>query len=73
MQIQTELKSVLKRLKLSGILAALPDRYAYACHEQLDYTQFLELILSDEVEGRCRWRRKNGPVRRTRMSQAATS
>ena len=52
MQIQTELKSVLKRLKLSGILATLPDRYAYARHEKLDYTQFLELVLSDEVERR---------------------
>lgn len=36
MQIQPELKSVLKRLKLSGILATLPDRYAYARHEKLD-------------------------------------
>lgn len=52
MQIQSELKSVLKRLKLSGILATLPDRYAYARHEKLDYTQFLELVLSDEVERR---------------------
>jgi DNA replication protein DnaC len=52
MQIQPELKSVLKRLKLSGILATLPDRYAYARHQKLDYTQFLELLLSDEVERR---------------------
>lgn len=52
MQIQTELKSVLKRLKLSGILATLPDRWAYARQEKLDYTQFLELVLSDEVERR---------------------
>jgi DNA replication protein DnaC len=52
MQIQPELKSVLKRLKLSGILATLPDRHAYARHEKLDYTQFLELILCDEVERR---------------------
>jgi len=52
MQIQPELKSVLKRLKLSGILATLPDRYAYARHEKLDYTQFWELVLSDESERR---------------------
>ena len=52
MQIQPELKTVLKRLKLSGVLPTLPDRYAYARHEKLDYTQFLELILSDEVERR---------------------
>ena len=41
MQIQTELKTMLKRLKLSGILATLPDRYSYARQEKLDYTQFL--------------------------------
>ena len=52
MQIQPELKTMLKRLKLSGILATLPDRYSYARQEQLDYTQFLQLILSDEVERR---------------------
>ena len=51
-QIQPELKTILKRLKLSGILPTLPDRYAYARQEKLDYTQFLELILSDEVERR---------------------
>jgi DNA replication protein DnaC len=52
MQIEPELKTVLKRLKLSGILSTLPDRLAYARKEKLDYTQFLELILSDEVERR---------------------
>jgi DNA replication protein DnaC len=50
--IQPELKTVLKRLKLSPMLATLPDRVAYARHEKLDYTQFLELVLSDEVERR---------------------
>lgn len=43
MSIQPELKTVLKRLKLSGMLATLPDRVAYARKEKLDYTQFLEL------------------------------
>lgn len=52
MQIEPELKKVLKRLKLSGILATLPDRLAYVRKEKLDYTQFLELILSDEIERR---------------------
>jgi DNA replication protein DnaC len=52
MQIEAELKKVLKRLRLSGILATLPDRLAYCRKEKLDYTQFLELILSDEVERR---------------------
>jgi len=52
MSIQPELKTVLKRLKLSGMLATLPDRVAYARKEKLDYGQFLELVLSDEVERR---------------------
>jgi hypothetical protein len=39
-------------LKLSGMLATLPDRVAYARKEKLEYTQFLELVLSDEVERR---------------------
>lgn len=52
MSIQPELKTVLKRLKLSGMLATLPDRLAYARKEKLDYAQFLELVISDEVERR---------------------
>ena len=52
MPIEPELKAVLKRLKLSGLLATLPDRLAYARQEKLDFTQFLELVLSDEVERR---------------------
>jgi len=52
MQIPPELKTVLKRLKLSGMLATLPDRWAYARQEKLDYPQFLELVLCDEVERR---------------------
>jgi DNA replication protein DnaC len=52
MSIQPELKTVLKRLRLSPMLATLPDRLAYARKEKLDYTQFLELVLSDEVERR---------------------
>ena len=52
MSIQPELKTVLKRLKLSGMLPTLPDRLAYARKEKLDYTLFLELVLSDEVERR---------------------
>src|SRR5437762_13424012 len=52
MSIQPELKTVLKRLKLSGMLPTLPDRVAYARKEKLDYGQFLELVLSDEVERR---------------------
>ena len=52
MPIQPELKTILKRLKLSGMLATLPARVAYARSEKLDYTQLLELVLSDEIERR---------------------
>src|SRR5213594_5163934 len=52
MSIQPELKPVLRRLKLAGMLAILPDRVAYARQGKLDYAQFLELVLSDEVERR---------------------
>ena len=52
MQVQPELKTLLKRLKLSGISGPLPDRYSYARQEKLDYPQFLELILGDEAERR---------------------
>jgi DNA replication protein DnaC len=52
LSIHPELKTVLKRLKLSAMLATLPDRVAYARKEKLDYAQFLELVLSDEVERR---------------------
>jgi DNA replication protein DnaC len=52
MQIPLELKATLKRLKLSGMLATLPDRVAMARKEKLDYLALLELVLSDEVERR---------------------
>src|SRR3989442_819289 len=52
MSIQPELKTVLKRLKLSPMLPTLPDRLAYARKEKLDYAQHLELVLSDAVERR---------------------
>ena len=52
MSIQPELKTVLKRLKLSDMLPTLPDRLAYARKEKIDFAQFLELVLSDEVERR---------------------
>jgi DNA replication protein DnaC len=52
MQIPPELKATLKRLKLSGMLATLPDRVAMARKEKLDYLALLELVLSDEVERR---------------------
>lgn len=52
MEIKTSLKAVLKRLRLSGLLYTLPDRVAYATKTKLDYQDFLELILQDEIDRR---------------------
>jgi DNA replication protein DnaC len=52
MEIQTSLKTTLKRLKLSGLLATLPERVVYARQSKLPELDFLELVLHDEVERR---------------------
>jgi len=52
MGITNELKQTLKRMRLSGLLATLPDRLAYAKGTKLSYTEFLELILNDEIQRR---------------------
>jgi DNA replication protein DnaC len=52
MQIRRELKTVLKRMKLSPMLATLPDRVTFAREQKLDFTEFLELVLNDEAERR---------------------
>ena len=52
MEIKTSLKSVLKRLRLSGILATLPERVAYARKAKLETQDFLELVLQDEIDRR---------------------
>ena len=59
MGITNELKQTLKRLRLSGLLATLEDRVAYAKGTKLAYTEFLELILNDEIQ-----RRENATVDR---------
>lgn len=52
MDITPALKTVLKRLKLSGVLPTLPDRIAYARQSTLSELQFLELALQDEIDRR---------------------
>lgn len=52
LEISPSLKTVLKRLKLSGLLATLPDRVAYARKAKLSELDFLELVLQDEGERR---------------------
>lgn len=46
------LKTVLKRLRLSGVLITLPDRIAYAQKSKLSHADLLELILQDEIDRR---------------------
>ena len=52
METSTSLKSVLKRLRLSGILDTLVDRTTYAAKNKLGYEEFLELVLQDEIDRR---------------------
>jgi len=50
--ITPDLKQVLKRLRLSGMLPTLPDRIALAKQSHMAYPAFLELVLSDEISRR---------------------
>lgn len=52
MGITNELKQTLKSLRLSGLLATLPERVAYAKGTKLSNTEFLELLLGDEIQRR---------------------
>ena len=52
MSTTTELKPLLKRLKLGAMLDTLPERLALARRDQLDYASFLQILLADEVERR---------------------
>ena len=47
--ISTELRHVLRQLKLSPMLATLPERMILARQQKLPYQDFLELVLADEV------------------------
>lgn len=59
MNTTPEVKHLLKALRLSGILSTLPDRVSYAAGNKLTHQEFLELILSDELE-----RRRHGSLER---------
>ena len=50
--IQPELKSVLRRLKLSRLLDTLPDRLTLARQQKMPHQDLLLLALSDEVSRR---------------------
>lgn len=59
MNTTPELKHLLKHLRLSGLLSTLPDRVSYASGNKLSHLEFLELLLSDELE-----RRREGALER---------
>jgi DNA replication protein DnaC len=50
--VKPSLRTVLKRLKLSGLVPVLPDRAAYAHKTGLAPLDFLELALQDEIDRR---------------------
>jgi DNA replication protein DnaC len=49
MKMNPQLKSALKRLKLSGLLSTLEVRLQEAAGNQLSCAEFLELIVNDEI------------------------
>ncbi len=51
-EVKPSLKTVLKRLRLSGLLPTLPDRASYAKKAKLSELDFLELALQDEIDRR---------------------
>ncbi len=52
MSTTTELKPLLKRLKLGQMLHTLPERLTLARRDQLDHAAFLQILLADEVSRR---------------------
>ncbi len=50
--INPDLKTVLRRLKLSGLLSTLPERLALARAQQIPHQDFLLLVLADESSRR---------------------
>jgi DNA replication protein DnaC len=63
--VKPSLKTVLKRLKLSGVLDTLPDRIAYAAKAKITPQDLLELVLQDEIDRRDQ---KNLATRLTKAS-----
>jgi DNA replication protein DnaC len=53
-EVSSELKALLRRLKLGRLLDTLPERLALARSEHLPHHDFLEMLLSDEVTRRDR-------------------
>jgi hypothetical protein len=64
--ISTDLKQVLRTLKLGKLLTTLPERLTLARQQNLPHADFLELVLADEVT-----RRDTGNARQ-RLSSSRT-
>ena len=43
--ISKELKDAIAYLRISGLIATLPERISYANSKKLSYEEFLELVL----------------------------
>ena len=52
MPIAPDLQTVLRRLKLSGMLDTLPERFTLARQQKMPHPDFLLLVLSDEATRR---------------------
>lgn len=52
--VSASLSQLLRRLKLSPVLDTLPERLSLARERKMPYQEFLEVLLSDEVERRDR-------------------
>lgn len=63
--IAPELKTVLKRLKLSRMLDTLPERVVLARQQQMPHQDFLLLALGDEAS------RRDGQATTRRAQRAA--
>lgn len=50
--VSTELRTILRQLKLGRMLDTLPERLALAAQQHLPHADFLELVLADEVTRR---------------------
>lgn len=52
--VSSELAAVLRRLKLGQMLDTLPERFTLARQSQLPHSDFLEMVLTDEITRRDR-------------------
>lgn len=50
--VSPELRALLRRVKLGKLLDTLPERLALAKTSRLGHSEFLELVLADEVTRR---------------------